>query len=52
MRLLDTIQNIIKEAENDLYDASFKSCEYEEIEKLQKKLDDSIKLLELYKNLY
>ena len=52
MKLLNTIQNIIEEAENDLYKASLNPSEYEEIEKLQNQLDESINLLELYRNLY
>jgi len=52
MKLLDTIQKLITEAENDLYNASVNPTEFEEIEKIQSNLDESIRILEIYKNLY
>lgn len=51
MKLLSTIQDIIQEAEDNLYNASLQNSDITEIERLQEKLDDSFKLLEIYKNL-
>jgi len=51
MKLLYTIQELIKEAEDNLYNASLSGEDISEIEKLQEKVDDSLNLLEIYKNL-
>ena len=47
MKLLNTIQTIIKEAEENLYNASLNSDNEKEIELLEKKLDESIELLKI-----
>ena len=52
MKLLNTIHNIIAEAENNLYEASLNNDEFGEIELLQTHVDESLKLLEIYKNLF
>lgn len=51
MKLLKTIQQLINEVEDSLYNASLNSNNIEEIESLEKKLDDTFELLERYKNL-
>jgi len=47
MKLLNTIQTIIKEAEENLYNASLNSDNEKEIELLEKKLDESMELLKI-----
>ena len=51
MKLLDTIQQLINEAEDNLYNATLKSENLEEIKVLEKCLEESIKLLNIYKKL-
>jgi hypothetical protein len=51
MKLLNTIQQLINEAEDNLYNASLKSDSVKEIESLENKLDDTIKLFYKFRNL-
>jgi len=51
MKLLNTIQDLICEAENNLYNESLKNDNFNEIKLLETNLDDSLKLLDIYKNL-
>lgn len=51
MKLIKTIRNIVKEAEENYYLASQKSTSPKELEILEKKLDDSLRLLELYEHI-
>jgi len=51
MKLIKTIRNIVKEAEENYYLASQKSTSPKELEILEKKLDDSLRLLELYEDI-
>ena len=51
MKLIKTIRNIVKEAEDNYYLASQKSTSPKELEMLEKKLDDSLRLLELYEDI-
>lgn len=51
MKLLKTIRNIVKEAEDNYYLASQKTNNSKELEILEKKLDDSLQLLALYENI-
>lgn len=51
MKLIKTIRNIVKEAEENYYLASQKSTSPKELEMLEKKLDDSLRLLELYEDI-
>ena len=51
MKLIKTIRNIVKEAEENYYLASQKSTNPKELEILEKKLDDSLQLLELYEHI-
>jgi len=52
MKLLNTIHNIIAEAENNLYEASLKNDDFGEIDTLNNRVEESLKLLEIYKNLF
>ena len=52
MKLLNTIQNIIQEAEDNLYIASLNNESDFEIEELERKVEESLNLLEIYKNLF
>jgi hypothetical protein len=50
MKLLNTIQNIIKEAEEQ-YNIACDSCvPVEELDRLEKQYKDSLKLLKLYQS--
>jgi len=51
MKLLYTIHQIIQEAEDNLYIATLKSDNTKEVEVLEKKLSDSLELLEIYNKL-
>lgn len=51
MKLLNTIQTIIKEAEDNLYNASLNSDDIKEIEYLEKKLEESMSLLKIINEL-
>jgi len=51
MKLLDTIQDLITEAENNLYNESMKTDDPNEIKLLENNLENSLKLLNMYKNL-
>jgi hypothetical protein len=48
MKLLITIRRLVKEAEDNYYEASLKSNNPKEIKLLEKKLEESLKLLEIY----
>ena len=50
MKLLNTIQNIIKEAENNLYNASLKTDNIKEIEVLETRLEESLDLLKIFED--
>lgn len=51
MKLIKTIKNLIEEAEENLYLASQKSSNPKELKKLEKEVEDSIKLLKIYKKI-
>jgi|DEB0MinimDraft_10_1074344.scaffolds.fasta_scaffold321590_2 hypothetical protein len=51
MKLLNTIQNIINEAEENLYNASLNSDDIKEIEILEKKVEESLNLLKILEDL-
>jgi len=51
MKLLSTIRRLVKEAEDNYYEASLKSNNPKEIELLEKKLEESLKLLEIYERI-
>jgi hypothetical protein len=48
MKLIKTIRRIVVEAEENYYKASLNSDNPKEIEELEKKLDESLRLLEIY----
>lgn len=48
MKLLKTIKKLIKEAEEQYYQADETNMSIEEIDKLEKNYKDSLKLLKLY----
>lgn len=48
MKLLNTIQNIINEAEENLYNASLNSDDIKEIEILEKRVEESLNLLKIF----
>lgn len=50
MKLLKTIQRIVKEAEDIYYNASLTSTDPVEIKILEKKLEDSQQLLEIFES--
>jgi hypothetical protein len=52
MKLLNTIHKLINEAEDNLYNASLGNDNLEEIQELESKLEDSFKLLSIYKDLF
>ena len=52
MKLLNTIQEIIQEAEDNLYNVTLTNDNSTEIEELERKVDESLNLLEIYKNLF
>jgi hypothetical protein len=49
MKLLKTIENIIKEAEEQYHLACESCVPIEEIDKLEKQYKDSLKLMKLYR---
>ena len=51
MKLIKTIKHLIEEAEENLYLASQKSSNPKELKKLEKEVEDSIKLLKIYKKI-
>jgi hypothetical protein len=51
MKLIKTIKHLIEEAEENLYLASQKSSNPKELEKLEKEVEDSIRLLKIYKKI-
>jgi hypothetical protein len=51
MKLLNTIQNLINEAEENLYNASLNSDDIKEIELLEKKVEESLNLLKILEDL-
>jgi len=51
MKLLKTIRNIVKEAEDNYYLASQESSNPKELKILEKKLEDSLRLLEFYEDI-
>jgi hypothetical protein len=48
MKLLKTIQNIIKESEEQYNQACETAVTFEELDRLEKHYNDSLKLLKLY----
>jgi len=52
MKLLKTINKLIREAETNLYNASLKNNNEEEVKKLNKDLEDTINLLDIYEDLF
>ena len=52
MKLINTIHKLINEAEDNLYNASLDSNNLEEIQELESKLEESFKLLSIYKDLF
>ena len=50
MKLLNTIQNIIKEAEEQYNNACDSCVPVEELDRLEKHYKDSLKLLKLYQS--
>ena len=48
MKLLKTIRNLVNEAEENYFNASLSSDNPKEIKELEKKLDESLRLLEIY----
>jgi len=51
MKLIKTIKHLIEEAEENLYLASQKSSNPKELKKLEKEVEDSVKLLKIYKKI-
>lgn len=51
MKLLRTIKKLVKEAENNYYEASIGTNDPKEIEILETKLNESLRLLEIYKEI-
>ena len=51
MKLLKTIQRIVKEAETNYYEASKKGITPKELERIEKGYEESLRLLELFKKL-
>lgn len=52
MKLINTIHKLINEAEDNLYNASLGNDNLEEIQELESKLEESFKLLSIYKDLF
>lgn len=52
MKLLNTIQEIIQEVEDNLYNATLTNDNSAEIEELERKVDESLNLLRIYKDLF
>lgn len=50
MKLIKTIERIIKEAEEKYYSAEETKISREELYRLEKNYQDSLKLLNIYKN--
>jgi|TARA_B100000497_G_scaffold106499_1_gene123391 spore coat protein CotF len=51
MKLLRTITEIVEEAETNYYTASIETNDPKELEVLESKLNDSLRLLEIYKGI-
>lgn len=51
MKLLNTITKVISEVENDYYELSKKEVTQEELKNLDQSVDDSLNLLEIFRNL-
>jgi len=49
MKLLKTITNVISEVENEYYELSSKEVSEQELKSLDQSVDDSLKLLEIYR---
>ena len=52
MKLLNTIQEIIQEVEDNLYNATLTNDNSTEIEELERKVDETLNLLRIYKDLF
>lgn len=52
MKLIHTIQTLIQEAEDNLYNATLTNDNSSEIEELERKVEETLNLLEIYKNLF
>lgn len=48
MKLIKTIRRLVQEAEENYYVASLNSDNPKEVEELEKKLNESLRLLEIY----
>lgn len=48
MKLIKTIRRLVQEAEENYYVASLSSDNPKEVEELEKKLNESLRLLEIY----
>ena len=51
MKLLRTIKRLVKEAENNYYKATSETNDPKELEILESKLEESLRLLEIYKSI-
>jgi len=51
MKLLKTIQDLIQEAEDNLYEAAMKNSSSDELLSLDKKVEDSMNLLDIFRKL-
>mgnify|MGYP000007999405 CR=1 FL=1 len=51
MKLLDTIKKLVQEAEDAYYEASRSNTNPKVLEKLEEKLESSMKLLEMFEDL-
>lgn len=51
MKLLRTITEIVEESETNYYTASIEANDPKELEVLESKLNDSLRLLEIYKGI-
>ncbi len=51
MNLLNTIQELIQESEDNLYNASLTNDNLSEIKELESKVESSLNLLKIYKEL-
>jgi|TARA_R110001592_G_scaffold110411_3_gene306666 spore coat protein CotF len=51
MKLLRTITEIVKEAETNYYTASIETNDPKELEILESKLNESLRLLEIYNSI-
>jgi len=52
MKLLNTIHDLIREAEDNLYDASMNESDPIEINKLESSVEESMNLLNIYRRLF